>query len=156
MPSRRGFRWDQGNSRLEVQVDGTVAARFDDTGTYLTLPTGNMGLVAGTIDVQDGGTVTQATNRSTGVTLSTHSGQVTTTNSSLAAVTIVTHTVTNTNVAATDVVVVSKVSGDVDTSIWVNAVAAGSFDVTLRNNHASAADTTALVYNFVVLKGATS
>ena len=115
-----------------------------------------MGLVAGTIDVQDGGTVTQETNRSTGVILSTHSGQVTTTNSSLAAVTIVTHTVTNTNVAATDVVVVSKVSGDVDTSIWVNAVAAGSFDVTLRNNHASAADTTALVYNFVVLKGATS
>ena len=47
MPARRGFRWDQGNSRLEVQVDGTIAARFDDTGAYLTVPAGDLTVTAG-------------------------------------------------------------------------------------------------------------
>lgn len=101
-----------------------------------------------------GGAVTQITSRATGVTLSKRVGTVTTTADSLAAVTIAAHIVTNTTVAATDNVVVTKVSGDVDTSIWVSAVGAGSFTVSLLNNHASAADTTALVYNFEVRKGA--
>jgi hypothetical protein len=161
MPSRRGFRWDQSNSRLEVQVDGTVAARFDDTGSYLTIPAGdvtitagNLDMVAGTLDIQDGGAVTQATNRTTGVTLNTYSGKVTGDDASLAAVTIATHTVTNSTVAATDNVIITKVSGDVDTSAFVSAVAAGSFNVSVRNNHASSADTTAFVYNFAVIKSA--
>jgi len=163
MPSRRGFRWDQSNSRLEVQVDGTVAARFDDTGSYLTIPAGdvtitagNLDMVAGTLDIQDGGAVSQATNRTTGVTLSNYSGKVTTQATSLAAVTIVTHTVTNTLVAATDNIIITKVSGDADTSAFVSAVASGSFNVSLRNNAASAADTTVFVYNFALIKSAIS
>jgi hypothetical protein len=51
MPSRRGFRWDQGNSRLEVQVNGTVAARFDDTTPYLTVLEGFT--VDGTVTFND-------------------------------------------------------------------------------------------------------
>ena len=51
MPARRGFRWDQGNSRLEVQVDGTIAARFDDTGSYLTIPAGGITVTAGDVQV---------------------------------------------------------------------------------------------------------
>lgn len=101
-----------------------------------------------------GGAVTQATSRATGVTLSKRSGKVTTTADSLAAATIATHVVTNTTVAATDTVVISKVSGDVDTFAWVNAVGAGSFSVSLYNSHASGADTTAFVYNFTVIRGA--
>ena len=103
-----------------------------------------------------GGTVTQATSRSTGVTLSKTTGQITTTADSLAGLAIVTFTVTNTAVAATDTIILSKVSGDVDTFCWVNAVAAGSFDVTLRNSHAVDADTTAFVFNFAVIKGVTA
>lgn len=114
-------------------------------------PTAGVGYATGA-----GGTVTQATSRSTGVTLSKTSGQITTTADSLAAATIVTFTVTNTTVAATDSVIVSKVSGDVDTHCWVNAVAAGSFDVSLRNTHASSADVTAFVLNFAVIKGVTA
>ena len=163
MPSRRGFRWDHSNSRLEVQVDGTVAARFDDTGTYLTIPAGgitvtagNLDMVAGPLDIQDGGAVTQATNRPNGVTLSNYSGKVTGDDASLAAVTIATHTVTNTLVAATDNIILTKVSGDADTSAFVTAVASGSFNVSVRNNHASSADTTAFVYNFALIKSAIS
>lgn len=101
-----------------------------------------------------GGAVTQITSRATGVTLSKRVGQITTTADSLAAITIAAFVVTNTTVAATDGIVLTKVSGDVDTSAWVSAVGAGSFTVSLLNNHASAADTTACVLNFEVRKGA--
>ena len=160
MPSRRGWRWDGANSRLDVDVDGTTVARFDDsTGVDVrtgdvTVQAGNLDMVAGTLDIQDGGAVTQATNRTTGVTLSNYSGKVTGDDASLAAVTIATHTVTNTLVAATDNIIITKVSGDVDTSAFVSAVASGSFNVSLRNNHASGADTTAFVYNFALIKSA--
>lgn len=103
-----------------------------------------------------GGTVTQATSRATGVTLSKLCGKITTTADSLAAGALATFTVTNTEVVATDTIVLSKVSGDVDTHAWVNAVAAGSFDITLRNTHASGADTTAFVANFAVIKSVTA
>lgn len=101
-----------------------------------------------------GGAVVQATNRTTGVTLSKRTGKITTTATSLAALTIVTFTVTNTTVAATDTVVLAKVSGDIDTHAWVDVTAAGSFNVSLYNAHATVADTTAFVFNFTVIKGA--
>ena len=34
---RRGFRYDRGNSKLEVVVDGKVVAKFNDIGPSLTL-----------------------------------------------------------------------------------------------------------------------
>ena len=162
MPSRRGWRWDGANSRLDVDVDGTTVARFDDsTGVDVrtgdvTVQAGNLDMVAGTLDIQDGGAVAQLSNRATGVTLSNYSGKVTGRADSLAGVTIATHTVTNTLVAATDNIIITKVSGDVDTSAFVSAMASGSFNVSVRNNHASSADTTAFVYNFALIKSAIS
>jgi hypothetical protein len=104
-----------------------------------------------------GGTVTQATNRSTGVTLDKLSGQITTNNASLAAEAAATFTVTNAKVAANDVIVVSVASGSNggNTAVTVNAVTAGSFDIKVSNNNAAAgtAETGAIVINFVVLKG---
>jgi hypothetical protein len=132
----------------------TVTMNTADVTVNSLTSDGSVTATLGTLDIQDGGAVTQITNRATGVALSNYSGQVTTTNTSLAAVTIVTHTVTNTLVAASDNVILTKVSGDADTSAWVNAVGAGSFDVSLRNNHDSAADTTVFVYNFAVIKSA--
>ena len=69
---------------------------------------------------------------------------------------IAVHTVTNTTVTVTDVIIINKVSGDADTRAWVDAVANGSFNVAVYNSHGSDADTTAFVYNFVVLKGSIS
>lgn len=102
-----------------------------------------------------GGTVTQGTSRSTGVTLSKTTGQITTDTTSLAAGASATFTVTNTTVAATDVVVTSIQSAATtdQTNVRVTAVAAGSFDVTVENNHASTAETGAIVINFAVIKG---
>ena len=64
---------------------------------------------------------------------------------------------TNSAVAATDTVVLSIKSGAVATPLaWVSAVAAGSFNITISNLHASTAETGALVINFAVIKAATN
>lgn len=103
-----------------------------------------------------GGAVTQITSASTGVTLSKLTGQITTVTQNIAAAGEVQFTVTNTLVAATDVVLVNVASGSTGgtTIAAVTAVAAGSFQVTLSNLHASTAETGTLVLNFVVIKGA--
>lgn len=103
-----------------------------------------------------GGAVTQATDKSTGVTLNQPCGQITTDDASLAGGAEVSFTVTNSEVAATDVVSVCVQSG-ASTGTYiasVSAVAAGSFDVTLSNVGTTAGE--ALVLNFVVIKSAAS
>lgn len=104
-----------------------------------------------------GGAVTQATNRTTGVTLNTLSGAITTSNASLAAEGSADFVVTNDKVAATDVVVVSIKSGSNGggTIVSVVGVAAGSFTIRVHNGNVAAgtAETGAIVINFVVIKG---
>ena len=103
-----------------------------------------------------GGTVTQITNRATGVTLSKPCGQITTHNASLAAEGTADFVVTNTLVAATDVVVVSIKSGSNGggTIVSVAAVAAGSFTIRVHNGNVAAgtAETGAIVINFAIIK----
>lgn len=107
-----------------------------------------------------GGAVTQATNRTTAVTLSKLAGAITTNNASLAAETGAAFTVTNTAVGLNDVVLVSIQSGSNggNTTVTVTTVAAGSFQLTVANQNASGgtAETGAIIINFVVIKGAAS
>lgn len=152
----RGWRWDAANSRLQLTFNGTDVGYVDAGG--ITLASGNnMEMISGTLDLQDGGTVTQGTNKATGVTLSTHSGQITTDNAALAAAAEATFTVTNTLVAAVDVVVVNVASGGTSGEYLAHcsAVAAGSFDITLANMSAASASD-AVVINFAIIKGASS
>ena len=97
-------------------------------------------------------TVTQTTNRSTGVTINAVSGQITTDATSLAAGAEATFVVTNDKVRATSVPVIAAASGQTAaTSVpTVSAVAAGSFSITLTNLNAATADTGAMVINFIV------
>jgi len=103
-----------------------------------------------------GGAVTQATDKSTGVTLNQAAGQITTTDASLAGGAEVSFTVTNDKVAATDVVAISLQSGASTGTyiVSISAVAAGSFDVTLSNVGTTAGE--ALVLNYAVIKAAAS
>lgn len=107
-----------------------------------------------------GSTVTQATNRTTGVTINALCGQITTHNASLAAEATAVFTVTNSQVAAGDVVAISMASGDngTGTIVFVSAVAAGSFDISVHNGNVAAgtAETGAIVINFAVIKAVTS
>lgn len=98
--------------------------------------------------------VTQLTSISTGVTCSAYSGVITTVSQTVAAGAEAEFTVTNTNVAATDVVVacIKTHTSAGDFIVGVSAVAAGSFKLRLTNLHASTAGNNVLVINFIVLK----
>lgn len=127
----------------------TTCAAITSSGAVLSTGTGGLGYATGA-----GGAVVQATSRSTGVTLNKICGSITTHTASLAAGAEATFTVTNTLVAATDVVVVSlQTPSATGLSLpFVSSTAAGSFNITLTNLHASTADTSASVINFVVIK----
>lgn len=117
-----------------------------------TAPTGGgIGYATGA-----GGAVTQITSRTTGVTLSKLTGQITTNNASLAAEASADFVVTNTTVAIGDVVVVAIQSGSNGggTIVSVAAVAAGSFTIRVHNGNVAAgtAETGAIIINFAVIK----
>lgn len=103
-----------------------------------------------------GGAITQATNRTTGVTLNSLSGQITTNNTSLAAETTAVFTVTNNQVFADDVVVLSVAGGSNsgNTIVTTTTVSAGSFVIQVGNNNAAGgtAETGAILINFLVMK----
>lgn len=103
-----------------------------------------------------GSTVTQATDRTTGVTINALCGQITTNNASLAAEAAAEFTVTNSKVEIGDVVVVSIQSGTNggNTDVFVSTVAASSFKIKVVNNNAAAgtAETGAIIINFAVIK----
>ena len=105
----------------------------------------------------DGGTVTQATNKSTGATLNTESGQITMNNAALADAAEVSFTVTNSKGAATDVVVACHGSAGTAGAYIVsaNGIAAGSFKITVSNVSGGSLSE-AIVINYVALKGASS
>ncbi len=107
-----------------------------------------------------GGTVTQLTNRTTGVTLNKITGQITTNNASLAAEASADFVVTNSACALADVPVLAIQSGSNSggTIVSVIGVAAGSFTIRVHNGNAAAgtAETGAIVINYVILKGASA
>jgi len=104
-----------------------------------------------------GCSVTQATSKSTGVTCNGMTGAVTMNNASLGATTSVAFTVTNSSIAANDVIIVNLKSGNTANSYtaMMDAVAAGSFSISLRNYTAGALGE-AVVISFAVIKGAIS
>ena len=106
--------------------------------------TGNLGFATGA-----GGAVTQATSRTTGVTLNKACGAITLV-SAAGSTTIAAFTVTNSVVAATDTVIVCQKSGTDRYRTYVTAVAAGSFEISFAT--LSGTTTEQPVFNFAVLK----
>lgn len=104
--------------------------------------------------------VTQATSRTTGVTVNTLSGAITTNTASLAAETTAVFVVTNSTVLADDVIVLSISGGSNggNTKVTVSAVTAGSFSIQVANDNAAAgtAETGAIVINFIVMRASQS
>lgn len=100
-----------------------------------------------------GGAVTQATSKATAVTLAKVCGAITMDAASLAANTAVSFTLTNSTIAATDVVNVAIKSGATAGAyvVMVDATAAGSCRISVRNMTAGAL-AEAIVLNFAVIK----
>ena len=100
-----------------------------------------------------GGAATQSTDKSTTVVLSKQTGQITMNAAALNAGVIVSFTLTNTFIAATDILVMNHVSGGTVGSYTLNAqCGAGSATINVRNATAGNLSE-AIVIGFVLFKG---
>lgn len=127
---------------------GTTITITDLSRPLLGSPSAAIGYSTGT-----GGTVTQATNKSTGVTLNKLCGQITMNSASLAAAAEVSFTLTNSYIASTDVVYVCIGSGATAGAynVQCDAVGTGSCRISVGNMNGSPLSE-AIVLNFVVIK----
>lgn len=150
------------NDTIRFMYDGTfwrqigvlrnVSGAFSGSSSITsTGATGGIGYSTGA-----GGTVTQETSKATAVTLSKVSGQINLNAANLTADTTVSFVLTNTAIAATDILVMNHVSGGTAGSYLLNAqCAAGSASVNVRNITAGAL-AEAIVIGFVLVKGVTA
>ena len=85
------------------------------------------------------GTVTQATSKSTAVTLNKSAGRITLNAASLAAATNVSFTLNNNLLSANDVLILNVAAGATAASynLWVDSMGTGTASITLRNTTAA-------------------
>ena len=141
--SGKVFSFEAGTGADEVPVSGMLGrmAFVDEWCGY----------------AQGGGAVTQATSKSTGVTLNTPCGQITMNGAALAAGSAVPFTMTNSQVGPQDVIAVSIKSGATAGAYSVSTldIASGSVKIALRNLTAGSLSE-AVVLNFVIIKSTTN
>jgi len=164
------FNFSNGSGAANAEFTPVSGLSISPTGITSTKVSAGSGGVTSTFSIKStsssagvgyatgaGSTITQLTSKSTAVTLNTICGQITTTSSALAASTSVSFTLTNSSIAATDVVIVNaaNVGGAAPTintyQISVDSVLAGSCRIHIRNVSAASASQ-ALVLNFAVIK----
>ena len=99
------------------------------------------------------GTVTQATSKSTGVTLNKSAGQITMNNAALLGATAVSFTLTNSLISTNDLLILNVGSGAtaVAYTVYTSSISAGSAVVTLRNMTAATSLSEAVVINFALI-----
>jgi hypothetical protein len=102
------------------------------------------------------GTVTQATDKSTAVTLNKSMGRITMNAASLATATNATFTLNNSLISANDTVILTISGGQATAgsyNVFANALATGTVSITLRNISGGTLSE-AVVINFCVIHGA--
>lgn len=130
---------------------GSERMRIDTSGNVLVTNAAGLGYGTGA-----GGTVTQATSKSTAVTMTPArpSGQITMNNAALAASTTAAFTFNNSILATTDTLIVNS-SFSSSYQVWAAQPSAGATTILIRNiTGGSLSD--AVVINFAIIKGATS
>ena len=125
--STQSFKWYAATDNIAT-LDGsgnlTCAGNINSTG-----PTSGIGYATGA-----GGTVTQLTSKSTGVTIDKITGLITTHSAALAAGAVVTFTVTNSAVSLYDIPIVNAISGTNGAyAVSISGIAFGSFEISIRN-----------------------
>jgi len=132
-------------------IGAATGTSLSTTGNIVVSSTGKVGYATGS-----GGTVTQATSKSTGVTLSKSTGQITLNAAALASDTTVSFTLTNTVIEAGDILIMNHISGGTAGSYLLNAQsAAGSASINVRNITAGSLSE-AIVIAFAVIKAVTA
>jgi hypothetical protein len=128
---------------------GSPLTHTELDANFTNLNTDKAGYITG-----EGGVVTQATSKSTGVTLNKKCGEITLNGAALAAATIVSFTLTNTAIGANDLLVLNHSSGGTAGAYTLNAqCASGSASINVRNATAGSLSE-AIVIRFAVIKGA--
>jgi len=127
-----------------------IGVAFEDQdiiGSNFVLSGGELGYTA-----EASGTVTQLTDKSTGVTLNKSAGQITLNNAALANITNVSFTLTNSTISAKDVIVLSVSSGATAGAYncWISSKTTGSCVITVRNLSGGSLSE-AFVINFAVI-----
>lgn len=140
-----------------VTPGSTVNSNIDTTGNITVDGAG--GIVStgvGKIGYSTGGTVTQATSKSTGVTLNTVTGEITMNAATLGGDSTVSFTLTNSSISNTDVMILNQVGGGNVGLYSFNAVCnSGSASIAVHNmTNTNRGD--AIVIRYVVIKGAIS
>ena len=139
-----------GYTPLTFYTGGSERMRIDTSGNVLVTNSGG-GLGYGT---GSGGTVTQATSKSTAVTLNKPSGQISMNNAALASGASVTFVVNNSFVTLTDGVNVWPVANG-SYVVTVTGIFSGQFQVRVTNITGGSLSE-ALPINFQIAKGATT
>lgn len=135
-----------------VNVGSKASANFVSDSGLSSSPSQGIGYATGA-----GGAVTQVTSASTGVTLNALCGRITTVALTTAAGAEETFTVTNSRVAATDVIVLTTTYAGAGTIlVGTAAVAAGSFNINITNLHSANALNALAVINFAIIKSVNS
>ena len=98
------------------------------------------------------GAVTQATSKSTAVTLNTPAGQITMNNAALGATTNVTFTLNNTYISTNDILILNVAANATAGAYncWVSGLSAGSASITVRNISGGSLSE-AVVINFALI-----
>jgi len=135
-----------GSTQYNFYANGTAQNLF--SGDVRIFGAGGLGYTTGS-----GGTVTQGTSRTTGVTLNKTNGAITLF-SAAGLATYQTFTVTNSTVAATDTIIVNQKSGTDKYIILVTNIAAGSFAITYATTGGTTTEQP--VFNFAVIKAVTA
>jgi hypothetical protein len=100
------------------------------------------------------GTVTQATDKSTGVTLNKSAGRITMNNAALASNTAASFTLTNSLISANDVIILNVSGGGTAGAYttYVSSMTTGSAVITLRNMSAGSLSE-AVIINYAIIHG---
>ena len=130
---------------------GSPLTHTEVDANFTNLNTDKAGYITG-----EGGTVTQATSKSTAVTLNKKCGTITLNNAALAADAIVSFTLTNSTIAATDVVVLNHASAGTAGSYALNAQAAAGSALINVTNISAGSLSEAIVIRFAVIKAVTA
>lgn len=138
--------------KIQFRTGGSARWNMETNGDLVGVTaTGGVGYGTGA-----GGTVTQATNKSTGVILNTVTGEITMDAAALAANTTVSFMLTNSAIAATDLVLITHDSAGTAGAYTVTAQgAAGSANIAVRNVTAGSLSE-AIVLKFAVFKAVNS
>lgn len=132
-------------------IGAAIGTSLSTTGNQVISGAGKQGYTTGS-----GGTVTQATSKSTGVTLNKPTGQITLNNAALAADTTVSFTLTNTVIEANDILVFNHISVGSPGSYLLNAQSTNGSAVINVRNVTSTSLSEAIIIAFAVIKAVVS